>query len=344
MAKASRKQKPSSSKKLGTKIFGNKSAGILQVQKYSFSNIEGLEPLESYDNIVKLTVLCMVTVVLLVQLRIIKPDTSGSSLDRSPSFRFYKKKCLLADPGYATAVALAAGLPELIIFLPDDPEELVAFLTKTLDSYVGNEKFIEVPTQGNIIECLWGHISRICGFLNSCPAANMSLFNLSAAAAELSIGDVIKMIPIQAAQSLSPREVAESLKVLFSTKDENGNYVPPTFEEVPLSGPVAVDGCSKIEAEIFGDDLPIRKLGSGKSISGPSSSSKVTLAEAEQHLDPLQLRKYRAALELGKTSLISKYEKIIVEKQYPISEPSSSSSRSRNRSKSSPTASQSVED
>lgn len=343
MAKASRKQKPSSSKKLGTKIFGQKSAGTLQVQKYSFSNIEGLEPLESYDNIVRLAVLCMVTVVLLVQLRIIKPDASGSSLDRSPSFRFYKKKCLLADPGYATAVALAAGFPELIIFLPDEPEELEALLTKALDSYVGNEKFIEIPTQNNIIECLWGHISRICGFLNSCPAANMGLFNLNASAADLSIGDVINMIPIQAAQSLPPAEVAASLKELFSTKDENGNFVPPSFEEAPLSGPAAVSGCSKIEAEIFGDDLPIRKLSSSsKSTSGPSPS-KTTLAEAEQHLNALQLRKYRAALELGKTSLISKYEKIIFDKQSPVSE-SSAQSKPRVRLRSSSSASQSAEE
>lgn len=342
MAK-SRKSKPSSSKKMGTKIFGNQSSGKLQVQKYLFENIEGLEPLQGYDNIVNLTVQCMVAVVMLVQLRIIKPDASGSALDRSPSFRFYKKKCILADPGYATAIALAAGLPELIIFLPDDPEELEAFLIKTLDSYVGNEKFIETPTQGNIIECLWGHISRICGFLNSCPAANMGLFNLNASAAELGIADVIKMLPIKAAQSLQPEDVAASLKELFSSKDENGTIVPPSFEEPPLGGPLVVSGCSKIESEIFGDDLPIRKIsGSGKPTAN-ASSSKVTLAEAEQFLDPLQLRKYKAALELGKSSLITKYERIIQEKLSPPAEPKSSPSQ-RSRSKSSPTASQSVED
>lgn len=329
MAK-SRKSKPSSSKKMGTKIFGNQSSGKLQVQKYLFENIEGLEPLESYDNIVNLTVQCMVAVVMLVQLRINKPDVSGSALDRSPSFRFYKKKCILADPGYATAIALAAGLPELIIFLPDDPEELEAFLIKTLDSYVGNEKFIENPTQGNIIECLWGHISRICGFLNSCPAANMGLFNLNSSAAELGIADVIKMLPIKAAQSLHPEEVAASLKDLFCSKDENGTFVPPSFEEPSLGGPLVVSGCSKIEAEIFGDDLPIRKIsGSGKSTAN-ASSSKVTLAEAQQHLDSLQLRKYKAALELGKSSLIAKYERIIQEKLSPSAEPNSSPSR-RNR-------------
>mgnify|MGYP001807180369 CR=1 FL=1 len=256
-----------------------------------------------------------------------------------------RKKCLFADPGYATAIALAAGLPEFIVFLPDDREELEAFLMKTLYSYVGNEKFIENPTQGNILECLWGHISRICGFLNSCPAANMGLFNLNASAAELGIADVMKMIPMKAAQSLHPDDVAGALKELFCTKDENGNFVPPTFEEPPLGGPLVVSGCSKIESEIFGNDLPTRKIsGSGKSTVN-ASPNKVTFAEAEQHLDPLQLQKYRTTLEFGKSSFITKYERIVQEKITPLAEPTSSSSRTtRNRSKFSPTASQTVED
>jgi hypothetical protein len=342
MAKRISKAKPSSSKQMGSKIFGSKSSGKLHVQKYSFENVEGLAPLESYDNIVNLLVLCMVTVVMLVQFRIIKPDASGASLDRSPSFRFYKKKGILADPGFATAAALAAGLPELIIYLPDDPQELEYFLIKALDSYVGNEKFIETPTQGNITECLWGHISRICGFLNSCPAANMSIFGLNATAAEMSISDVIEAIPIKAAQNISPESVATSLRELFSTKDENGNLIPPTFEEAPLSSPVAVSGCSKIEAEIFGDTLPTRRIfkGSGKSSAG-SSSGNVSLEDAEQHLDALQLRKYKAALELGKTPLIQKYEAIVLQKTGSVVEKPDSRSR---RSRTSPTASQTVDD
>lgn len=164
--KSANKARPSSSKKMGTKIFGTSSIGKLQVQKYHFENVEGPEPLVSYNNIVSLIIQCMV-VVMLVQIRIIKPESSGSSLDRSPSFIFYKKNCLLTDPGYANAVALTAGLPEIIIYLLDDPDELESFLIRALDSYVGNEKFIENPTQGNITQCLWGHISCICGFLNS---------------------------------------------------------------------------------------------------------------------------------------------------------------------------------
>lgn len=343
MAKKISKTKPSSSKQMGSKIFGSKSSGKLHIQKYSFENVEGLAPLESYDNIVDLLVKCMVTVVLLVQLRIIKPDASGASLDRSPSFRFYKKKALLADPGFATAAALAAGLPELIIYLPDDPQELEEFLIKALDSYVGNEKFIETPTQSNIMECLWGHISRICGFLNSCPSANMSIFGLNATAAEMSISDVIGAIPIKAAQSISPKSVASSLKELFSTKDENGNLIPPTFEETPLVGPVAVSGCSKIEAEIFWDTLPTRRIskGGGKS-SVASTSGNVSLEDAEQYLDALQLRKYKAALELGKTPLILKYEAIVLQKKGSVVEPPAS--RSRRSRNTSPTASQTVEE
>lgn len=124
------------------------------MQKYCFENVEGLAPLESYDNMVKRIVVCIVAVVMLVQIRILKPDASGASLDRSPSFRFYKKKYIFADPGFATSVALAAGLSQFIISLPDDPQELEKFLIKALESYVRNEKFIETPTQGNIMECL----------------------------------------------------------------------------------------------------------------------------------------------------------------------------------------------
>jgi hypothetical protein len=172
----------------------------------------------------------------------------------------------------------------------------------------------------------------------------MGLFNLNASAAELGIADVIKMIPIKAAQALQPNDVAIALKELFCTKDENGNFVPPSFEEQPLGGPLIVSGCSKIESEIFGEHPPIRNIsGSGKSTVN-ASPNKVSLAEAELHLDPLQLRKYRAALELGKSSLITKYERIVQEKLSPPAKPTSSSSRPKNRSRSSPTASQTVDD
>lgn len=152
------------------------------------------------------------------------------------------------------------------------------------------------------------------------------------------------MIPIKAAQSFSAEQVAKSLKEMFCKKDENGNFVPPIFEEPPLGGPVAISGCSKLEADIFGDALPIRKTSdTKKSIANPSSSN-VTLAEAEQHLDSLQLRKYCAALELGKTSFIVKYERIVQEKQTSVAESSSPSRLPRRRSKSSPTASQTVDE
>jgi len=59
MAKKISKSKPSSSKQMGSKIFGSKSTGNLHVQKYSFENVEGLAPLQSYDNIVNLLVLCI---------------------------------------------------------------------------------------------------------------------------------------------------------------------------------------------------------------------------------------------------------------------------------------------
>jgi hypothetical protein len=170
----------------------------------------------------------------------------------------------------------------------------------------------------------------------------MSIFGLNATAAEMSISDVIEAIPIKAAQNISPESVATSLRELFSTKDENGNLIPPTFEEAPLSSPVAVSGCSKIEAEIFGDTLPTRRIfkGSGKSSAG-SSSGNVSLEDAEQHLDALQLRKYKAALELGKTPLIQKYEAIVLQKTGSVVEKPDSRSR---RSRTSPTASQTVDD
>lgn len=348
MAKKGKNSKSSSSKKLGSKIFGSKSSGSIHVQKYSLENVDGLSSLNSFDVLINFIAQCIVTVVMLIQIRIIKPDASGSSLDRSPSFRFYKKKCILSDPGFATAAALAAGLPELIVYLPDDPEELETFLTKALDSYVGNEKFIETPTQNNIMECLWGHISRICGLLNSCPASNMGTFGLGAPAAEMSISDVLKAIPIKAVQSLSPESVAECLRERFLLKDESGNYIPLHFEEVPFNSPVAVNSCSKIEAEIFGSDLlPRRSITKAGAAPGGRSAPKAYLEEAEKYLDPLQLRKYKAALELGKTPLISKYESLIEQKLNPtptVTENATSSSRSRSRTKPSPTASQSVDD
>ncbi len=232
-------------------------------------------------------------------------------LDRSPSYRFYKKKFLLEEASPVTAIAVASSLPEAVVHLPDEPSEFENVLISILDSYVGNEKFIETATEGNISRFFWGHCSRICGILNSCPAANMAAFGLDASAAEWGIQDVLQRIPIPQAQKLQAYEIAAFMRELGGVRNSDGTISPPFFDEPTIQGSLAVNGCSKIEYEIFQPDSSMRNSVSKSLEKSSPVTGQIPIETASEHFTLLELRKYKAALQYGKKPLITKYETII---------------------------------
>lgn len=292
---------------MSNKVFNKRSSGSLCIKNYNFNSAAAFKSLECYSNLVELMVMCMVTVTLLCQLRSLSPDSSSAKLDQLPSFRFYKKRVMLSHPGHGLAITLAASLPEAIANLADNPTELEEWLHAALDSYIGNEKFIERCSENNVIDFVCGHMSRILGYLNSCPASSLQSFNLDTSVIDWSISDVIERMGLPEGTSISVEHI---IKRLRDECFEVPQY-PITFAESPFLGPAAVKGGGKIEMEIFGDDMVVRLA---KQDESPALRDTGFSDEQLSYLTDLELNKLRAATKVGKIDVINKYQRIILDR------------------------------
>lgn len=281
----------------------------LCIKTYDMSTIPCLSQLDSFLNICKLCVSCFVGIAMLCQLRALRPDGNSANMDRLPSFKYYKKNLLLEDAGQALAIALAACLPEVIIHFPDNPMECEIMLISILDSFQGNEKFIEKVSESNLAEYIWGHCARILGIINSCPAANMGAFNIGSDVVNWSVQDVLNRLPKELVGDLTPADVIGYIRSQLLKTDADGNVIPLEFAETPFAGGFSVNGCCKLEQEIFGDNLPIRTMISTIGIAKPSV--KAVPDDAKDYLSPLELRKFTSAIFVQKRNLISYYESLI---------------------------------
>lgn len=287
------------------KIFSKSATEVLTIKSYDLSGLDNLQPITSFNNIVELTAAAMVCTVLLCQLRALRPDGNASKLDQLPSFRFYKKKISLGSPGQALAMGLATSVDGAIVLLPDDPAELESFMMSVLDCYAGNEKFIEKPSANNLAEFITGHMSRILGILNSCPSANMGVFNLDASVASWGISDVLSRLP---GEFLKNVPVSRIIEIFHAECDIPTSSI--FFSEPPFIGNLSVENGSKLEKEIFGDHMPQRTV-SIVSSKTKASSSSVTDEIARARLLPLEYRKYSAALKVNLKDTIARYESLI---------------------------------
>lgn len=153
------------------KIFGKEINSELRIKNYKLSSLTDLREIDSYENIIKLTTMTLVTVSMLCQMRALRPDGTSALLDQLPSFKYYKKKIILDYPGEALAISLPSCLPKVVVFLPDEPGDLEMYLIALVDSLQGNEKFLEKVSEENLSNYISGHCTRILGILNSCPSS-----------------------------------------------------------------------------------------------------------------------------------------------------------------------------
>lgn len=283
-----------------TNIFKKKKPGYITIRDYDLSTISGLSPIESYENITILSATCIVTTLILCQLRSLRPDSSGAKLDQSPSFRYYKTKVILKDPGLALSISLASSLPDVITLIPDDEDELEYWLTSVMDTYMGNERKLENVTENNKVDFIHGRMSEILGTINAAPANNMKLLNLDSSVADWTIKDVLENLP----EPLSKVKIGNIIECFKSyIGDEN----PPNFTEEPYTGTNSINGGSIIENEIWSGQNPTRDLTPGKRF----KKQDIDLEAAETILSPLEFRKFKASIELNKVQLIGKYLKKI---------------------------------
>jgi hypothetical protein len=118
----------------------------------------------------------LVMVVLMVQIRLLREGDSAATVDKSPAYKFYKKRVLFNETGQVYALMFASCFA--VNFIPDDPSERESVLHSLLDSFTANSTYIETPTENNFSYFIHGYMSRIMGWLNSCPSSSPQMLGL----------------------------------------------------------------------------------------------------------------------------------------------------------------------
>jgi hypothetical protein len=296
------------------KIFNKGRTGEICVKAYDFSGISSFRDLENYDNIVEYVCMAVVGVAMLCQFRALRPDASAARLDQLPSYRYYKKRCVLNTPGKCAAIMLACTLPEVSIHLDDDPVISEQYMANILNVYTGNEKFIEKITAQNLTDGILGHMSRILGIMNSCPSANMSAFNLDSSITKWTVKDVLEKLPLKdkAGKAISVETVISRLRSECFDWGENSIQ----FNELPYSGELAVEGGSAIEKDIFQDKMPVRTQATGSTNQEAKIDAPASISESDLTLlNSIELKKYESAVFLKRTDMITKYVKLVASRK-----------------------------
>lgn len=282
------------------KVFDKaKITDTIGIRGYDLSCVKILSIIESYKNIINLSALTMVTVIMLCQFRSLRPSVSSARLDRSPSFKTYKKRIIVKHPGKALALSLACAIPEVNIYLPTDPVDLEPWMIDIMQCHMGNERILSAATEDNASDFIAGHMSRIIGILQSCPSS-CDAFNVTTDVVTWDIDDVLKRLP-DPLSTVQKEDIIDLFKSCISDPDAISS-----FPENPYEGSNSIEGGSKIEHELWKGNIPVRTMGS-KNL----RSIKIDLSAAQEVLNPLEFRQYDSALKINKKELIVKYQKII---------------------------------
>lgn len=267
-----------------------------------------IDDLDSKHNHIRESIVAaIIGIVIMVQIRFAKADDSHVNIDKSPSYKFYKKRLMISSPGLSYALMLACS--SAAAFMPDDPDERLDLFISLLDSYSGNTRFIETLSKNSLVQYIHGHMSRSLGILNSCPASNPAMLGLDKECMTWGIDDVYKLLP-DFLQKAKKQDVVNIIR--SECKTEGTNIL---LAEKPLNGPNTKQGCTILESEVFGDCTPVRSKSSLVSDyvgeSGKMPEGSISKADLERYLSPLQQKKYVACAKLGLTADLVKYNEIV---------------------------------
>jgi hypothetical protein len=254
---------------------------------------------------------------ILCQIRALYPNLKPTDVDRLPSFRFYKKKLLSGSAGRIFAFALVMSNPDVQLALPEI-DNMQEWVSSVLALYLGNEKKLQSVNEKNVIEYIYGEMSRIQGLINSTPSNNHALLGLNEDVSSWTPQDVISRIPFFASSSFSNEleRVFDAIRLAvgvdLTSSDEHPEGIRVTITEPPLVGTHTVNGSTLIENYLFGDNLVRSGNPSSKSSFLNKEPSKVYKSElALSYLNVLENKKYAAAIYLKRNDVISKFNKII---------------------------------
>lgn len=156
-------------------------------------------------------------------------------------------------------------------------------------------------------------MSRIIGIINSTPSNNRQILGITEDCFSYTISDCLSRVNYSKIAEVSPAVVISIIRNSFKmSKDEEGKYIPLSFHEEPFTGKDSIDGCCRLEGEIFSDGMPIRS----KAISSRSSATKEPLTYHSDEvlnscLSPAQIKKYKAALFLKRNDIVVRLNELV---------------------------------
>jgi hypothetical protein len=300
------KKKNISNSKKAINILSKKGNGF-GISTFKISTLSVFQELSCYDEIIINSLVAIIVIVNMIQIRAMRPTSSAQEVDTSDSFKLYKSRIIRNDPGTILKSSLAAAAA--FAFLGETPEAVEKQLNSIINSGGQNGKLITTPiTKNNYALWIYGSISQIGGFMNSCPATNPSIFGLNQPLA-LTVQNIIDSIDLPGKPSYD--EVILRTRNYIITNPMDGQVSESfNFKEV-LDG---LKPTTPLEDEILGKSFIIREDDSRLRIgaSGSIPKNAPTPEDLVKYLSTFDRTRYAQAGIVGaRDVLISLNRKVM---------------------------------
>lgn len=326
MAKPSKRVRNLPSKKnikASLTLFKNPQGGKFQMGNYLIGDeLSFFSPYHIAQQGFNQCAAAIIAIYLLVQIRSLKLSAKPTDVDRLPCFKFYKKSLLSGSCGRTLAFFLAVSNPSVVTCIPEDIDTTV-WLQSVFELFAGNEKKLQSVNEKNVVEYIYGEMSRMLGIMNSTPSNNREILGIMVEPIKFTIADVLATVRSPLISGVHIPTVIELMrKECGISYTEDGQPIsPPDFAEPPLTAEGSVNGGCVLEQEIFGPGALVRVL-TPSSPSSPKSIPPILSAEEYSlHLSPLQQSKYAAAVTLKNYRIISTYNEIVATKSSESQDP-----------------------
>ena len=299
-------------------LFGSPKKNFFRISTFEIGdNLKYFEDMPAIsESVHRHCAAAIVTVFLLCQLRSLRSTDKPAQLDALPSFKYYKRILLAGAPGRILAFALSVSQPEVVLCLPTEAEDMASWLRSVLDIFVGNEKKIQSVNEGNVIDYITGDMSRIIGIINSTPSNNRHILGISEDCYTYTVSECLSKIKYSKIAELDPSVVIATIhEALDMKKDDLGDIISLSFDEVPFTGKNVSNGCCQLENEIFGKHFPLRtKEKASRSFATKEAPKYLDGNVLTKHLNAAQIKKYQAAVYLKRHDIVTQLNELVESK------------------------------
>ena len=259
-----------------------------------------LDP-EYWDLLQNIAVASLALAVNLMQIRSFNLGSPIAELDQLSSVKFYKG--LLARNSKPLAAALV--IIDTAAFVPPNAsnKEVLDEIENYADRMTGNSQALERVTEQNLVQYRFGLASRILGQLQSCPMTNPDLLGFDQRKVQdLSLEDICKCVGF-----------GDPAKAKTQILDVVGNQ-STVFNEPSLATGPTLGGYTKLEKEIFGDNIVRTQPINAKTsvgFGGMVQLNSINKSAITDVLDPWELQVYKSASDSGNIKVLKDMNELI---------------------------------